>query len=108
MFRAAAFVLTVCALVASGFGYVNDRNSKPKGVMEAGPGREAARELDRAGRQLYLTKQFADTYNGPDLKNFRDLQLIRADHLGFCIQAVKGAQVFRLLGPGGKPEPGRC
>ena len=56
----------------------------------------------------YLTKKWADTYNGPDLRNFKDLQLLRADETGFCIQVVKEAQVFRLVGPGGKPEPGRC
>ena len=76
--------------------------------MERSAGRAAAFELTEAGDQLYLTKKWADTYNGPDLRNFKDLQLMRADETGFCIQVVKEAQVFRLVGPGGKPEPGRC
>ncbi len=76
--------------------------------METAAAKQAVTELKDAGDQLYLTKKWADTYDGPDLKNFPDLQLVRADEAGFCIQVVKDAQVFRLVGPGGKPERGRC
>ena len=76
--------------------------------MDSPAAHAAARELRYAGEQLYLTKRTADTFDGPDLRNFRDLQLVHVDDETFCIQVVKDGAVFRLRGPGGGPEPGRC
>jgi hypothetical protein len=106
--RAVVFLVVVLGLGLSVFQFVNQRNASAKVGMETSAGREAAAELTDAGNQLYLTYRWAQTYDGPDLRNFRDLQLVRADDFGFCIQVLKDATVFRLVGPGGKPEPGRC
>jgi hypothetical protein len=106
--RAAVTLFVLLGLVASGFQFVHRLHPKHTTPMESSAGREASDELTQAGDQLYLTYKWAQTYDGPDLKNFRDLQLVRADDFGFCIQVVKDGDVFRLVGPGGKPEPGRC
>ena len=76
--------------------------------MESAAGVAAAAELREAGDQLYLTKRWADTYDGPDLKNFKDLTLVRANDTSFCLEVSKEGFVFRLIGPGGTPEPGQC
>jgi len=106
--RAAGFLFVLAGLIASAFGFVHHVQAPPKGTMETVAAKQAVTELKDAGDQLYLTKKWADTYDGPDLKNFPDLQLVRADDAGFCIQVVKDTRVFRLVGPGGQPEPGRC
>lgn len=79
-----------------------------KTLLQTTAGVAAAAELKDAGAQLYLTKHWADTYDGPDLKNFKDLTRVRADDNGFCLEVVKDGHVFRLIGPGGSPEPARC
>jgi hypothetical protein len=106
--RAAVFVFVLLGLVASGYKFFHQTHPAAKTVMETGAGAEASGELKTAGDQLYLTYKIAGTYDGPDLRNFADLQLYRADDTGFCIQVVKDARVFRLVGPGGAPEPGHC
>jgi len=106
--RAAGLLFVLAGLIASAFAFVHHMQTPPKGTMETVAAKAAVAELKDAGDQLYLTKKWAGTYDGPDLKNFRDLQLVRADDFGFCIQVVKEAQVFRLVGPGREPEPGRC
>ena len=107
--RAATMIFVLFGLVASGWSFVqHQRTPKDKALMEQPAGIAAAAELKDAGDQLYLTKRWADTYDGPDLKNFKDLQLVQADVNGFCLQVVKEGHVFRLVGPGGRPEPGSC
>jgi hypothetical protein len=108
--RAAALLFVLFGLVASGWTAVH-RHHEPqraKALLETPAGAAAAAELKDAGDQLYLTKRWADTYDGPDLKNFRDLTLVHADDDSFCLEVVKEGHVFRLVGPGGKPEPARC
>ena len=107
--RAATLVVILCALVASGWGWVQRFHAPPRSALSEQAARAAATpELKEAGDQLYLTKRWADTFDGPDLKNFPGLQLVRADWQGFCIQVVKDGYAFRLIGPGGVPESGRC
>ena len=106
--RAAGLLFVLAGLVASAFAFVHHVQAPRKGTMETAAAKQAVTELTEAGDQLYLTKKWAGTYDGPDLKNFRGLQLVRADDAGFCIQVVKDARVFRLVGPGGSAEPGRC
>lgn len=106
--RVAAFVFVLFGLVASGWTAVQRHSAPAKPLMEEPFAVAAAAELKDAGDQLYLTKQWADTYDGPDLKNFKDLQRVRADDYGFCLLVVKNGHTFRLVGPGGKPEPGLC
>ena len=106
--RAAGLLFVLAGLIASAFAFVHHVQAPPKGTMENAAAKQAVAELKDAGDQLYLTKKWAGTFDGPDLKDFRDLQLVRADDFGFCIQVVKNAQVFRLIGPGRDPEPGRC
>jgi hypothetical protein len=110
MGRAATLVLMLGALVASsGWGWYQRFHVPPKSAVREQAARAAATdELKEAGDQLYLTKSWADTFDGPDLKNFRDLTLAHADWHGFCIHVVKDGYAFRLIGPGGVPEPGRC
>ncbi len=84
------------------------RAPKAKALLATGAGIAAAAELRDAGDQLYLTKRWADTYDGPDLKNFAGLTRVRADDNGFCLEVVRDGHVFRLVGPGGRPEPARC
>jgi hypothetical protein len=109
MGRAATLLLVLCALVASGWGWIQRFHPLPRsGHSEQKARGEATAELTEAGDQLYLTKKWADTYDGPDLKNFPGLELVHADWQGFCIHVVKDGYAFRLSGPGGAPEPGRC
>jgi hypothetical protein len=109
MGRPAILVLVLGVFVASGWGWVQRFNAQPRSAArEQGARAAAVPELREAGDQLYLTKRAANTYDGPDLKNFPGLQLVRADWQGFCIQVVKDEYAFRLIGPGGVPEPGRC
>lgn len=98
----------LAGLALSAFQFANRQHRPAKTAMQQGAGRDAAAELNAAGDQLYLTYKWAQTYDGPDLRNFPDLQLYRADDSGFCIQVVKEGDVFRLVGPGGSPEPGHC
>jgi hypothetical protein len=106
--RVTTMMLVLCGLIASGWGFVQHRNPPKKTAMETAAGVAAAAELKDAGDQLYLTKRWADTYDGPDLKNFKDLTLVWANDTSFCIQVVKDSVVYRLLGPNGAPEPGTC
>jgi hypothetical protein len=106
--RVLALLFVAAGLVASGWTGWQKLAEGHAGTMETRAAHEAAIELRDAGEQLYLTKEWADTYDGPDLKNFPGVQLMHADYDDFCIQVVKDAQVFRLTGPGGYPEPGRC
>jgi hypothetical protein len=107
--RAATLLVVLCALVASGWGWYQRFHAPPKSVVREHAARTAAtEELNEAGGQLYLTKKWAGTFDGPDLKNFPDLELVHADWQGFCIHVVKDGYAFRLSGPGGVPEPGRC
>ena len=109
MGRAATLVLVLCALVASGWGWVQRFQAPPRSAVRERAARDAATaELKEAGDQLYLTKKWADTFEGPDLTNFPGMRLVHADWHGFCIQVVNDGYVFRLIGPGGVPEPGTC
>src|SRR5437773_4797173 len=73
--RAATLVFVLAGLVTSGWQAWNHHRPSAKAVLETGTGREAAFELHSAGDQLDLTYKWAGTYDGPDLKNFKDLQL---------------------------------
>lgn len=104
MGRAATMVLALCGLIASGWGFVQHHNPpKRKAPMESAAGVAAAAELKEAGDQLYLTKR-----DGPDLKNFKGLTRVRANDTSFCLEVVKEGFAFRLVGPGGRTESGRC
>jgi hypothetical protein len=71
--------------------------------------RKAALELNLASAQLELVKStVADTYDGPDLKNFAGLTLVWADELGYCIEVLRGTKTYFTRGPGGRPAPGAC
>lgn len=110
MGRAAAMFLVLCALIGCGWGAYQRYVAPPqkKAPMESAAGVAAAAQLKEAGEQLYLTKRWADTYDGPDLKNFKGLSIVHADDTRFCLETVKEGFVFRLIGPGGFPEPGTC
>jgi hypothetical protein len=106
--RAAAFLLVLLGLIGSGWGAFKHHTAPPTPLIERPFAVVALAELKDAGDQLYLTYRWAQTYDGPDLKNFKDLQIVRADDHGFCLQVVKGGHVFSLTGPGGKPVLGAC
>ena len=106
--RLCGLLLIAAGLLASAWTGWQKVDKGHRGTMDTRAAAAAAIQLREAAKQLYLTKQWADTYDGPDLKNFPDVQLVQADDDDFCIQLVKEAQVFRLTGPGGLPEPGRC
>lgn len=109
MGRAATMFLVLCGLIASGWGfYQHHTPQEKKAPMDSAAGVAAAKQLKEAGDQLYLTKRWADTYDGPDLTNFKGLKRVRADDTIFCLETVKEGFVFRLIGPGGVPEPGTC
>jgi hypothetical protein len=71
--------------------------------------RKAAFELDLASSQLELVKAtVADTYDGPDLKNFAGLTLVWANDVGYCIEVLRGTKTYFKRGPGGSAAPGAC
>jgi hypothetical protein len=106
--RAAAFLLVVLGLAGSGWGAFKHHTAPPTPFMDRPFAIAAVTELEDAGDQLYLTYRWAQTYDGPDLKNFKDLRIVRADDYGFCIQVAKSGHAFSLTGPGGKPVLGAC
>lgn len=78
-------------------------------AMRTGEGQRAAMQLDFASSQLELVKStVADTYDGPDLKNFNGMRVAWADELGYCIQVVVGSHTYSKQGPGGRPAAGAC
>lgn len=100
-------MLVLCGLIACGWGFYQHHNPpQKKAPMESAAGVAAAAELREAGDQLYLTKRWADTFDGPDLKNFRDLTLVRANDTSFCLEGREGGLRVPAGRPGRRPRAG--
>ena len=76
-------------------------------AIEAGSQNVASTNLQ--GAQSILDLQFTSeqTYAGANVAG-AGVTLVRADAVGYCIQAGAGTLVEHLAGPGGAPAPGPC
>jgi hypothetical protein len=108
--RAAAFVLSICALAASGWAFVEHGGRLHQGGHVALlAGQEAVDvELQSAATQLLQAKVETGTFSQTGLPAFHNLAIVRADDTTYCIQVSSGPEARHLTGPGGVPAPGPC
>jgi hypothetical protein len=108
--RAAVFVVSVCALAASGWAFVQNGGQLHKGGSVALlAGREAVDfELQSAAAQMLQLKATLGTYDHASLPAFHNLVIARSDEVSYCLQVGSGAEARHLSGPGGVPAPGPC
>jgi hypothetical protein len=108
--RAAAFVLSLCALAASGWAFVqHDGKLHQGGSVALLAGREAVDfELQSAASQMLQLKATLGTYDHASLRAFHNLVIARSDEVSYCLQVGSGAQARHLDGPGGVPAAGPC
>jgi hypothetical protein len=110
MGRAAIFVLSVCALAASGWAFVqNGGHLHRGGGVTLLMGTAAVDfELESAASQLLQAKALIGSYDQTALPAFHDLAIVPADGESYCLQVGTGLQARHLSGPGGLPAPGPC
>jgi hypothetical protein len=108
--RAAAFVLSVCALGASGWTFVHNGGRLHRGGHVALlAGREAVDfELQSAASQMLQLKATLGTYDHASLPAFHNLVIARSDETSYCLQVGSGSEARHLTGPGGLPASGPC
>jgi len=108
--RAAVTVLALTALVASGWAFVKNGGHLHKGGSVALlDGAEAVDiELQAAASQMLQAKIAAGSFQGVELRHFRNLTIARADDYRYCLQVGSGAAARHLAGPGGTPQRGAC
>jgi hypothetical protein len=108
--RAAAFVLSLCALGASGWALVENGGHLHRGGRVALlAGREAVDfELESAASQMLQTKATVGTYDHASLPPFHNLVIVRSDESSYCLQVGSGSSARHLSGPSGSPAPGPC
>ena len=110
MGRAAVFVLSMCALGASGWAFVHNGGHLHRGggvTVLAGTA-AVDFELQSAASQLLQAKALVGTYEQAALPAYHDLAIVRADGESYCLQVGNGAQARHLGGPGGLPAAGPC
>lgn len=65
--------------------------------------------LQTAGMILERSHQITGTYAGAVIEGDSALRLVSADASGYCLQLEwVDRSIYRLRGPGGRPEPGAC
>jgi len=108
--RAAAFVLSLCALAASGWAFVrHDGKLHQGGSVALLAGREAVDfELQSAASQMLQLKATLGTYDHASLPAFHNLVIARSSEVSYCLQVGSGAEARHLEGPGGFPAAGPC
>jgi hypothetical protein len=108
--RAAAFILVLLGLVASGYTWVGKGFALHKGGSVALPhgAQIAAIELTAAARTMNAAKSYIGTYSQTDLRRYRNLTIAYANDNRFCLQVVQEGELYHLAGPGGTPAPGHC
>ena len=108
--RAALTVLSLLALVASGWAFAKNGGHLHKGgSVPLLDGPEAVDiELQAAATQMLQAKIAAGSFQGIELRDFHNLTIARADDFGYCLQVGYGANARHLAGPGGTPLPGGC
>ena len=110
MTRAAALVLCLLGLVASGYAFVHNGYRLHRGGSVPFTSGTAATdlELQTAASQLLQAKAAVGTYDSIDLKPFHNLYVVRANETSYCIQIGNGPGARYVAGPGGRPAPGTC
>jgi hypothetical protein len=108
--RAAVTVLSLLALVVSGWAFVKNGGQLHKGgkVALLGGTEGVDVELQAAANQMLEAKIAAGSFQGIELHGFHNLTIARADDRGYCLQVGYGAAARHLAGPGGLPGPGAC
>ena len=108
--RAALTVLSLLALVASGWAFVTKGGHLHRGGTTPLLGGAAAVdvELEAAASQMLQAKVEAGSFQGIELRHFHNLAIARADDSRYCLQVGGGSSARHLAGPGGVPGPGGC
>jgi hypothetical protein len=108
--RAAVTVLSLLALVVSGWAFVgNGGHLHKRGTVALVGGTQAVDvELQAAGTRMLEAKIAAGSFQGIELRGFHNLTIARSDDRGYCLQVGYGASARHLAGPGGVPGPGAC
>jgi len=112
MGRAAGFLLVLGGLVLSlwtGYRHLaTPRAEAERTPMAQGEGAQATSALTSAGGQLNFVKHEVGTYDGPDMKNWKHVVLIRADDQHYCIEWVGPSGKLYAKTEATAPYLGRC
>jgi hypothetical protein len=106
--RAAAFVLAMVGLTLSAHQLWQHRFALHRGgAVHLVRGRELAyTELRAAAATEAQAKWLIGTYAETSLRAFRDLKVIYANDVVYCLQVEKGGRTYHLAGPRGGPRGG--
>ena len=110
MTQAAAFVLAVCALAASGWTFWHNHYQLHKGgsvVLLSGP-KVVEYELQTAANVMTQAKAETGTFEMTDLRGFRNLDVVFATDRAYCLQVGVGADAMHYPGPAGPVATGPC
>ncbi len=110
MTRAAAFVLAMGALAASGWTFWHNHYQLHKGgsvVLLSGP-QLAEYELQAAARTMAEAKRETGTFEMTDMREFKNLAVVFANDRAYCLQVGVGPDAMHYLGPAGPVKTGPC
>ncbi len=110
MIRAAAFVLAVCALVASGWTLWHNHFQLHRGgsvALISGP-KVVEYELQTAAHVMTQAKAETGTFEMTDLRGFRNLAVVSANDRAYCLQVGVGDTAMHYKGPAGPVTAGPC
>ena len=107
---AAAFVLAVLALGASGWTFWHKHYRLHEGGrLELPSGQKlAAYELQTAARTMTEAKAQTGTFSMTDLRAFKNLAVVWANDSAYCLQVGVGAEAMHYPGPAGPAQTGPC
>ncbi len=110
MTRAAAFVLAVGALVASGWTFWHKHYQLHQGgsVSLLSGQKLVAYELQTAAHTMTEAKAETGTFSMTDLRGFKNLAIVYATDSAYCLQVGVGATAMHYLGPAGPATTGPC
>ena len=107
---AAAFVLTVLALGASGWTFWQKHYQLHRGgKIELPSGQKlTAYELQTAAHQMTEAKAETGTFEFTDLRAFKNLAVVYANDSAYCLQVGVGTEAMHYPGPAGPVQTGPC
>jgi uncharacterized protein (UPF0333 family) len=110
MTRAAGFVLMVIVLALSGYTFYEKQFELHRGgQVHLVRGRELAYTELRAAAQVEAqAKALVGTYRDTSLRTFKNLKVIYANDVVYCLQVHLEGDTFHVAGPGGEPADGPC